>query len=54
MTDLPPPDMSCCAPEFLTPPEAPSKRADRLATLAVLTLILLLWLLGSFLDNWSN
>ena len=49
----PQPDLSMCSPDHLTPPDAPSKRSDRLYTLTALVLILLLWALGSFLDNWS-
>lgn len=47
----PQPDMSMCAPEYLTPPDAPSRRADRITTLAFLALILLLWVFGAWLDS---
>lgn len=44
------PDCSMCS-EFLEEPEKPSKRADRIATLIVVALILLAWGLGAWLDE---
>lgn len=48
----PQPDMSCCAPEFLTPaPEAPSRRLDRIKTATLLLCVLALLVLGAVLDR---
>ena len=50
MNDLPPPDMSCCSPEHLTPPEAPSKRLARIKTATLVVIVLALLVLGAWLD----
>lgn len=47
----PQPDMSMCAPEYLTPPEATSRRLDRIKTATLVAAVLALLVLGAVLDR---